>query len=462
MPDTQIQLTREQLAKFLPDSRAIKAFEQLMLATGTTIPEDLTVLTQLIEDASLEAGSGLAKADLALALISKIDTQVVQGAQGIPGMRGEDGEDGLTIIYSQGISGGGGAGATGPQGPQGIPGPAGENFSGDAAVVMVANPNLIGPITSVGSVTSVDSQTGTGSTFVMQNSPTLVTPALGVATVTSINKVGFTAPTTAATFVFGTDNATFTMQGTDTYVGRATADTFTNKTYDTAGTGNVLKINGTTVSAITGTGAVVLATSPTLTTPALGTPSALVGTNITGTAAALNIGGNAATATTAINQSGGTVSATTITATSGLITPFYPDGILGSVSGTPASAGSVGETILGSGTAVSIITGTPTAIASVPLTAGNWIVFGNLSFNYGPGTNASLLAAMLNPSVGIPSQEYYSIQQIIGGTNAANSLIPPMRIVNTNSSITYYLVAYATFIVNTLSGTGYLYAVRIP
>jgi hypothetical protein len=41
----------------------------------------------------------------------------------------------------------------------------------------------------------------------------------------------------------------------------------------------------------TGTGANVFATSPTLVTPALGTPSALVGTNITGTAANFNING---------------------------------------------------------------------------------------------------------------------------------------------------------------------------
>jgi hypothetical protein len=40
----------------------------------------------------------------------------------------------------------------------------------------------------------------------------------------------------------------------------------------------------------TGTGAVVLSTSPTLVTPALGTPTALVGTNITGTAAGLTVG----------------------------------------------------------------------------------------------------------------------------------------------------------------------------
>lgn len=65
--------------------------------------------------------------------------------------------------------------------------------SGDAATknyvdtVTIAPSNLTGPITSVGNVTSVAAQTGTGSTFVMQNSPTLTTPNIGVATATSIN-----------------------------------------------------------------------------------------------------------------------------------------------------------------------------------------------------------------------------------------------------------------------------------
>lgn len=56
---------------------------------------------------------------------------------------------------------------------------------------------------------------------------------------------------------------------------------------------------GTGVTTSTGTGSVVRSDSPTLMSPDLGTPSALVGTNITGTAASLNIGGNAATATSA-------------------------------------------------------------------------------------------------------------------------------------------------------------------
>jgi hypothetical protein len=53
--------------------------------------------------------------------------------------------------------------------------------------VVLAPSNLTGPITSTGSATSIASQTGTGTKFVMDTSPTLVTPVLGVATATSIN-----------------------------------------------------------------------------------------------------------------------------------------------------------------------------------------------------------------------------------------------------------------------------------
>ena len=52
---------------------------------------------------------------------------------------------------------------------------------------VLAPSNLTGPITSVGNVTSIASQTGTGTKFVVDNTPTLITPVLGVATATSIN-----------------------------------------------------------------------------------------------------------------------------------------------------------------------------------------------------------------------------------------------------------------------------------
>jgi hypothetical protein len=71
----------------------------------------------------------------------------------------------------------------------------------------IAPSNLTGPITSVGPATSVASQTGTGSTFVMNTSPTLVTPVLGVATATSIN--GTTIPSSKT--LVATDSTTYVV-----------------------------------------------------------------------------------------------------------------------------------------------------------------------------------------------------------------------------------------------------------
>jgi hypothetical protein len=61
--------------------------------------------------------------------------------------------------------------------------------------VVIAPTNLTGVITSSGAATSIASQTGTGTKFVVDTSPTLVTPVLGVATATSIN--GTTIPSSA-------------------------------------------------------------------------------------------------------------------------------------------------------------------------------------------------------------------------------------------------------------------------
>jgi hypothetical protein len=105
-----------------------------------------------------------------------------------------------------------------------------------------------------------------------------------------------------------TDNAITRFDGaTGLLIQNSTA------TLDDSGVVSVLgaNISGLTVSsavatdgsknlvsvANTGTGDNVLATSPTLITPALGTPTALVGTNISGTASGLSIGGNAGTVT---------------------------------------------------------------------------------------------------------------------------------------------------------------------
>ena len=88
------------------------------------------------------------------------------------------------------------------------------------------------------------------------------------------------------------------FSGLDILVARSSTDTFENKTYDTAAIGNVFKINGTQLTDVTGTGSVVLDTSPTLTTPNLGTPSSIDltnGTNLPVSTGISGLGTNVAT-----------------------------------------------------------------------------------------------------------------------------------------------------------------------
>jgi hypothetical protein len=77
-----------------------------------------------------------------------------------------------------------------------------------------------------------------------------LTITAGTGTLTIANAKTLTA-NNSLTFA-GTDGTTQTFQASDTVVGRATTDTLTNKTYNTAGTGNVFQISGTQLSALGG------------------------------------------------------------------------------------------------------------------------------------------------------------------------------------------------------------------
>jgi hypothetical protein len=123
---------------------------------------------------------------------------------------------------------------------------------------------------SSGDSTAVQINDGLGISGDLYVSGNILRPSITSPTVSSgVTHSGSSSGTTILQASAAASGTLTLPAATDTLVGRATTDTLTNKTFDTAGTGNVLKINGTQISDKIGTGKAVLDTSPTISSPTL-------------------------------------------------------------------------------------------------------------------------------------------------------------------------------------------------
>ena len=140
-------------------------------------------------------------------------------------------------------------------------------------------------------------------------------------------------------------------------------------------------------------------------------------------------------------------------------------GIVGTTTNDSAPAGSVGyflSDIVPVASAVSLTTATPADVLSINLDAGDWDVWGNISFIPAATTNVVQARAWISDtSATLPDAAFYSgIQNTAAGVVPASTFgfcVPCVR-VSVAAPTTYYLSCTSAFSVDTLAACGALYA----
>ncbi len=320
-----------------------------------------------------------------------------------------------------------------------------------------ANGNTVSGLTTLNSaallanssgVLTWTAYTGTGLP-VLNTSPTFVTPILGTPTSGNIgNCTG--APALTLTSCTGLPIAGITGLGTG--VGAALA------------------------SAVTGTGNLAMSTSPSFTTPILGTPTsgnlgnctgspALTLTNATGlpiagiTGLGTGVGTFLATPSSANLLSALTTKTGTGSAVFGTSPTINTPNIVGVTNASNASAGSVGEVLSNSTVTGAITSNTFTNVTSLSLTAGDWDVFGALVTGPAGTTTISFVSLCLNTVSATATYPESILPYSVAAGQVVGVVAPTMRI-NVSSTTTVYLVGYITYGVSTLTTNAYIYARR--
>jgi hypothetical protein len=339
---------------------------------------------------------------------NSIEKRVLSIKDGRDGSNGKDGRDGKD----------GKSGKDGLKGDRGLDGQAGRDGVDGVDGISVVNANIDfdgsliislsdGREINVGEVVSADVAEKIKVISTMSTNAAIAVKEEGTTLTSGVKSLNFVG--TGITATTSGDDVTVTVSGgsgTVTSVA-ATVPAFlsvTGSPITTSGTlaiglsGTALPVvnGGTGVTTSTGTGNAVLSISPTLTTPALGTPSALVGTNITGTATNFT----ASNVTTNANLTG---DVTSVGNASTLATVNTNVGSFTNASLTVNGKGLV--TAVSSGTApVTSVTGTSPVASSGGATPAI-----SLAANYGDTQNpyasktANFVLAAPNGSAGAPT-----------------------------------------------------------
>ena len=148
------------------------------------------------------------------------------------------------------------------------------------------------------------------------------------------------------------------------------------------------------------------------------------------------------------------------------IVPNNTSGIVGVTDGSNANAGVVGEYISAQVTASTTgLTSTSTTnVTSISLAAGDWDVWGVVSYSYNTGTIATKTFAGISTTSSTLSSAAAGYSALIDATQTAGDgltmVAPPLRI-NVSTTTTVYLIGYCTFTVSTAGIGGFIRARRV-
>ena len=287
--------------------------------------------------------------------------------------------------------------------------PSNWNDEHDLAGLATGVADFLATPSSANLATAVTDETGSGA-LVFGTAPTIGNPAISGGTIDNAAIGGTTAA--AGAFTTLASSSTTTLNGTTIPASKTLAVTDDKLSVFAATTSSEL---AGVISDETGSGALVFATSPALTTPDLGTPSAVTLTNATGLPVATGISGmasgvadflavpssaNLATAVTDETGSGALVFATSPT----LVTPALGAATATSVNKVTLTAPATGATLtIADGktlAASNSLTLTGTDSSSVAFGAGGTVAYTANKLSAFAATSSSELAGVISDETG--------------------------------------------------------------